>query len=65
MNSGTRKIPPCSILLRWILPDQIPSNLILTQTFTLTQVGIQQGELTRWKFSGHHEFYISNPQYEL
>ena len=32
-------------------PDQIPSNLTLTQTLTLTHVGITEGgELTRGNF---------------
>ena len=65
MNSGIRKIPPWSIFPRWIPPDKIPPSLNLTQNLTLTQVGIDHGELTRGGFSGHHEFYISNPQYEL
>ena len=39
---GTRKILPGQFP-RWIPSDQIPSNLTLTQTLTLTQVGIHRG----------------------
>ena len=41
---GTRKIPPLVNSSQWIPPDQIPPNL--TQTLTLTQLGIPGGGLT-------------------
>ena len=47
---GTRKMPPWSVPPRWISPDQIPPNLTLTETLTLTQVRIHRGELTRGIF---------------
>ena len=50
MNSDIRKIPPWSISPPWIPPDKIPPNLNLTQNLSLTQVGIDQGELTRGDF---------------
>ena len=40
----TKKIPPWSIPPWWIPPDQICPNLTPTQTLTLTQVGIHQGD---------------------
>ena len=52
--------PPRRILP---LPRQIPPNLTLTQTLTLTQVGIHRGggggELTRGNFSVHQKLVLT------
>ena len=52
--------PPRRILP---LPCQIPPNLTLTQTLTLTQVGIHRGgggrELTRGNFSVHQKLVLT------
>ena len=50
--------PPRRILP---LPHQIPLNLTLTQTLTLTQVGIHRGggELTRGNFSVHQKLVLT------
>ena len=51
--------PPRRILP---LPHQIPPNLTLTQTLTLTQVGIHRGggrELTRGNFSVHQKLVLT------
>ena len=52
----TRKLcPPPSP--QWIIPNQIPPNLTLIQSLTLTKVGIHRGwggkELNMGEFSGH------------
>ena len=60
-SNGTRKIPPWSILSRWIPPYQIPPNLTLTQTLTQIQVGIHRGQMIRGEFSGHR----SNELYKI
>ena len=51
--------PPRRILP---LPHQIPPNLTLTQTLTLTQVGIHRGgggQLTRGNFSVHQKLVLT------
>ena len=51
---GTRKIPSWSVPPAVNSPDQIPSNLTLTQTLTLTHVGIhRRGGIDQGEFSGH------------
>ena len=47
------------ILPRWIPPGQISPDLNLTQTLTLTQMGIHPGGgLPRGKFSGYRLIYF-------
>ena len=52
--------PPRRILP---LPHQTPPNLTLTQTLTLTQVGIHRGgrELTSDNFSVHQKLVLTLP----